>query len=29
MEKPVSSSGCCVPKVQEGSDVKAGGGCCR
>jgi catechol 2,3-dioxygenase-like lactoylglutathione lyase family enzyme len=27
MEKQVSASGCCVPKVQPASDTKAGGGC--
>jgi catechol 2,3-dioxygenase-like lactoylglutathione lyase family enzyme len=27
MEKQISAGGCCVPKVQEGSDAKAGGGC--
>jgi catechol 2,3-dioxygenase-like lactoylglutathione lyase family enzyme len=28
MEKPISKSGCCVPKVQDGATTKASGGCC-
>jgi catechol 2,3-dioxygenase-like lactoylglutathione lyase family enzyme len=28
MEKRISKSGCCVPKVQEDATAKAGGGCC-
>src|SRR5882672_10230064 len=28
MNEPISKSGCCVPKVQEGTGPKATGGCC-
>jgi catechol 2,3-dioxygenase-like lactoylglutathione lyase family enzyme len=28
METPISKSGCCVPKVQDGATTKASGGCC-
>jgi catechol 2,3-dioxygenase-like lactoylglutathione lyase family enzyme len=27
-EKPISKSGCCVPRVQNDPTTKAGGGCC-
>jgi catechol 2,3-dioxygenase-like lactoylglutathione lyase family enzyme len=28
VKEPVSKSGCCVPKVQDGVPAKASGGCC-
>jgi hypothetical protein len=28
MQTPMSKSGCCVPKVQDGATTKATGGCC-
>jgi catechol 2,3-dioxygenase-like lactoylglutathione lyase family enzyme len=28
MQEPMSESGCCVPKVQDGPTTKASGGCC-